>query len=190
MIGTDRWVRPEAVLPDRALYFPTFSPFVIVNKISLSLSPEGRVYGRRLVFVSVRTIKRHHHHHLSLSLARSLWLSGFGSPPGTAGAPASAPTADSFTYVFLGMMNDQSSETQNPEEACLKSLSVPESAIYRDEIKNPMVIMIRFCVFNNQCKASAIISRAVSSIKRLLLAALIAAGSLYWPPHSRRHCAP
>ena len=23
--------------------------------------PEGRVYGRRLVFVSVRTIKRHHH---------------------------------------------------------------------------------------------------------------------------------
>jgi hypothetical protein len=23
--------------------------------------PEGRVYSRRLVFVSVRTIKRHHH---------------------------------------------------------------------------------------------------------------------------------
>jgi len=31
-------VRPGAVSPDRALYFPTFSPFVIVNKISLSLS--------------------------------------------------------------------------------------------------------------------------------------------------------
>ena len=151
----------------------------------LSLSPEGRVYGRRLVFVSVRTIKRHHHHHLSLSLARSLWLSGFGSPPGTAGAPASAPTADSFTYVFLGMMNDQSSETQNPEEACLKSLSVPESAIYRDEIKNPMVIMIRFCVFNNQCN-----HLSSGSIKRLLLAALIAAGRFYWVPHSRWHRAP
>ena len=24
--------------------------------------PEGRVYGRRLAFVSVRTFKRHHHH--------------------------------------------------------------------------------------------------------------------------------
>jgi hypothetical protein len=26
--------------------------------------PEGRVYSRRLVFVSVRTIKRHHHHNV------------------------------------------------------------------------------------------------------------------------------
>ena len=31
-------VRPEAVLPDRALYLPTFSHFLIVNKTSLSLS--------------------------------------------------------------------------------------------------------------------------------------------------------
>ena len=64
VIGTDRWrsgaakvchmakrrvgystrrhmlepVRPEAVLPDRALCLPTFSHFLIVNKISLSLS--------------------------------------------------------------------------------------------------------------------------------------------------------
>jgi hypothetical protein len=29
---------PEAVLPDRALYLPTFSHFLIVNKTSLSLS--------------------------------------------------------------------------------------------------------------------------------------------------------
>ncbi len=28
--------------------------------------PEGRVYGRRFVFVSVRTIKRHHHHSATL----------------------------------------------------------------------------------------------------------------------------
>ena len=39
MIGTDRWVRPEAVLPDRALYFPTFSHFLIVNKTRLSSAP-------------------------------------------------------------------------------------------------------------------------------------------------------
>jgi hypothetical protein len=31
-------VRPGAVSPDRALYLPTFSHFVIVNKTSLSLS--------------------------------------------------------------------------------------------------------------------------------------------------------
>ena len=31
-------VRAEAVLPDRALYFRTFSHFLIVNKSSLSLS--------------------------------------------------------------------------------------------------------------------------------------------------------
>jgi hypothetical protein len=31
-------VRPEAVLPDRALCLPTFSHFLIVNKTSLSLS--------------------------------------------------------------------------------------------------------------------------------------------------------
>jgi hypothetical protein len=31
-------VRPEAVLPDRALCFPTFNHFLIVNKTSLSLS--------------------------------------------------------------------------------------------------------------------------------------------------------
>jgi hypothetical protein len=30
--------RPEAVLPDRALYLPTFSHFLIVNKL-LSISP-------------------------------------------------------------------------------------------------------------------------------------------------------
>jgi hypothetical protein len=35
-------------------------------------------------------------------------------------------------------MNDQISETQNPEEVCLKSLSVPGSAIYWDETKNPI----------------------------------------------------
>ena len=29
-------VRPEAVLPDRAFYLPTFSHFLIVNKTSLS----------------------------------------------------------------------------------------------------------------------------------------------------------
>ena len=29
-------VRPGAVVPDRALYLPTFSHFVIVNKTSLS----------------------------------------------------------------------------------------------------------------------------------------------------------
>jgi hypothetical protein len=35
-------VRPEAVFPDRALYLPTFSHFLIVNKTSLSLSlPPG-----------------------------------------------------------------------------------------------------------------------------------------------------
>jgi hypothetical protein len=42
-------VRPEAVLPDRALCLPTFSHLLIVNKTALSLS-------------------------LSLSLARSLAL--------------------------------------------------------------------------------------------------------------------
>ena len=31
-------VRPEAVLPDRALYLPTFTHFLLVNKTSLSLS--------------------------------------------------------------------------------------------------------------------------------------------------------
>ena len=30
--------------------------------------PEGRVYGSRLVFVSVRTIKRHHHHRVCQTL--------------------------------------------------------------------------------------------------------------------------
>jgi hypothetical protein len=30
-------LRPEAVLPDRALYLPTFSHFLVVNKTSLSL---------------------------------------------------------------------------------------------------------------------------------------------------------
>jgi hypothetical protein len=30
-------VRPEAVLPDRALCLPTFSHFLIVNKTNLSL---------------------------------------------------------------------------------------------------------------------------------------------------------
>ena len=35
--GPVRPVRPEAVLPDRALYLPTFSHFLIVNKTSLSL---------------------------------------------------------------------------------------------------------------------------------------------------------
>ena len=34
--------------------------------------PEGRVYGRRLAFVSVRTIKRHHHHHLGLDTATAV----------------------------------------------------------------------------------------------------------------------
>ncbi len=32
-----RSVRPEAVLPDRALCLPTFSHFLIVNKTNLSL---------------------------------------------------------------------------------------------------------------------------------------------------------
>ena len=32
-------VRPEAVLPGRALCLPTFSHFLIANKTSLSLSP-------------------------------------------------------------------------------------------------------------------------------------------------------
>jgi hypothetical protein len=32
-------LRPEAVLPDRALCLPTFSHFLIVNKTSLSLPP-------------------------------------------------------------------------------------------------------------------------------------------------------
>jgi hypothetical protein len=32
---------PEAVLPDRALYLPTFSHFLVVNKTSLSY-PTGR----------------------------------------------------------------------------------------------------------------------------------------------------
>ncbi len=36
--GPVRPVRPEAVLPDRALYLPTFSHFLIVNKTALSLS--------------------------------------------------------------------------------------------------------------------------------------------------------
>ena len=31
-------VRPEAVFPDRAFYFPTFSHFLIVDKTSLSLA--------------------------------------------------------------------------------------------------------------------------------------------------------
>jgi len=31
-------VRPEAVLPDRALFLPTFSHFLIVDKTSLFLS--------------------------------------------------------------------------------------------------------------------------------------------------------
>ena len=39
-------VRPEAVLPDRALCLPTFSHFLIVNKL-LSL-PSGRDLRRRL----------------------------------------------------------------------------------------------------------------------------------------------
>ena len=34
----------------------------MLNFLSGGGVPEGRVYGRRLVFVSVRTIKRHHHH--------------------------------------------------------------------------------------------------------------------------------
>ena len=34
-------VRPEAVLPDRALCLPTFSHFFIVNKSSLSLCTRG-----------------------------------------------------------------------------------------------------------------------------------------------------
>jgi hypothetical protein len=34
-------VRPGAVSPDRALYLPTFSHFMIVNKTSLSLSLSG-----------------------------------------------------------------------------------------------------------------------------------------------------
>jgi hypothetical protein len=34
----------------------------VVLRIFLTFVPEGRVYGRRLAFVSVRTIKRHHHH--------------------------------------------------------------------------------------------------------------------------------
>ena len=33
MLGPER---PEAVLPDMGLYLPTFSPFLIVNKASLS----------------------------------------------------------------------------------------------------------------------------------------------------------
>jgi hypothetical protein len=36
-------VRPEAVLPDRALCLPTFSRFLIVNKTSLSLSSPSTV---------------------------------------------------------------------------------------------------------------------------------------------------
>jgi hypothetical protein len=32
--------------------------------------PKGWVYGRRLVFVSLRTNKRHHHHHNIISLTR------------------------------------------------------------------------------------------------------------------------
>jgi len=48
----------EAVLPDRALYLPTFGHFLIVNKTSLSLSP--------LFF-------------LSLSLSLSLFLSCLGT---------------------------------------------------------------------------------------------------------------
>jgi len=48
VIATDRWMPehpcarqacPEAVLPDMALYLPTFGHFLIVNRISLSLSP-------------------------------------------------------------------------------------------------------------------------------------------------------
>jgi hypothetical protein len=34
----------------------------IIGHIPFRGVPEGRVYSRRLVFVSVRTIKRHHHH--------------------------------------------------------------------------------------------------------------------------------
>ena len=61
MLGPER---PEAVLPDRVLYLPTFSHLLIVNKLlslSLSLSlkphqPEVRMltfHGRRSVAVAV-----------------------------------------------------------------------------------------------------------------------------------------
>ena len=45
-------VRGEAVLPDRVLYLPTFSHFLIVNKTSLSLlrslSEDAKLPARRL----------------------------------------------------------------------------------------------------------------------------------------------
>ena len=62
--------RPEAVLPDRTLYLPTFSHFLIVNKTSLSLSISLSL-SLSLALSLARSLSRS----LSLSLALSLSLS-------------------------------------------------------------------------------------------------------------------
>ena len=49
-------VRPEAVLPDRALCLPTFSHLLIVNKTSLSLSLSLFMQGRESCWACMLTV--------------------------------------------------------------------------------------------------------------------------------------
>ena len=61
-------VRPEAVLPDRELYLPTFSHFLIVNKTSLSAAVSRKrrcTYRPSVIYLIVDKL-------LSLSLSLSL----------------------------------------------------------------------------------------------------------------------